>query len=181
MGKYLELLDRAAAQERRRDKSDKSDKSLPRNERATSFGRLCRFGRSPNPACSTVTWRDAHEERAAIIEYDGGIPRAWAEALSRLHPDRPPPDISLREWRQFCEDAHRFLDHWGRQATALGWRPMDIFGWELSRPFTLSARCIGVAWRLKGGTVSGLTKHAATIVLPSGEQLTFQRQGPLWS
>ncbi len=42
------------------------------------------------------------EERAAIIEYDGGAPRAWAEALARLDPARPPVgDCGMAEaiWR----------------------------------------------------------------------------------
>jgi hypothetical protein len=35
------------------------------------------------------------EERAAVIEYDGGAPQAWAEALARLDPDKPPADGRL--------------------------------------------------------------------------------------
>jgi hypothetical protein len=42
---------------------------------------------------TTELWTDANEERAAIIEYDGGAPRAWAEALARLDPNKPPSGI----------------------------------------------------------------------------------------
>jgi hypothetical protein len=36
-------------------------------------------------------WSGAENERAAIIEYDGSIPRAWAEASSgSIAPARPP-------------------------------------------------------------------------------------------
>ena len=31
---------------------------------------------------------DFDEERAAIIEFDGGVPRPWAEAFARLEPRR---------------------------------------------------------------------------------------------
>ena len=86
MGRYLQLLDRAAPRERRGDKSDKSDKSPHRSDEATPFGRLCRFGRSPDPAGTMDIWGSAQEERAAVIEYDGRAPRNWAEALARLDP-----------------------------------------------------------------------------------------------
>ena len=36
-------------------------------------------------------WGDLEEERAAIIEYDGGAPHPWAEALARLDPATPLP------------------------------------------------------------------------------------------
>lgn len=35
-------------------------------------------------------WGEAEEERAAIVEHDGNIPRAWAEGFARLDPDRRP-------------------------------------------------------------------------------------------
>ena len=31
-------------------------------------------------------WGEAEAERAAIVEYDGGLPRAWAEGFARLDP-----------------------------------------------------------------------------------------------
>src|SRR5271169_2391335 len=41
-------------------------------------------------------WGEAEEERAAIIEFDGGIPRDWAEGFARLDRDRPPVGVPLR-------------------------------------------------------------------------------------
>jgi hypothetical protein len=32
-------------------------------------------------------WSEAEEERAAIVEYGGGIPRTWVEGFARLDPD----------------------------------------------------------------------------------------------
>ena len=69
MGKYLQLLDRAALHERRRDKSDQSDKSLSRGDQDGAFGRLYRFGRSPDPTLVDETWTETQEERAAIAKY----------------------------------------------------------------------------------------------------------------
>src|ERR1700730_2685598 len=45
-------------------------------------------------------WSDGNEERAAIIEYDGGILRAWAEGFARLDAIKPPGDVPPRRWRQ---------------------------------------------------------------------------------
>ena len=38
-------------------------------------------------------WTDTEEERAAIVEYDAGAPRAWAEGFARLDPNKPPADV----------------------------------------------------------------------------------------
>jgi hypothetical protein len=46
----------------------------------------------------TEIWGEAEEERAAIIEYDGGAPRTWAEALAHLDASRP-PDACRRQMR----------------------------------------------------------------------------------
>ena len=68
------------------------------------------FERRPEPALAAKddTWTDGEEERAAIIEFDGGAPRAWAEALARLDPDKPPGDVPARRWLQFIDDCGRF-------------------------------------------------------------------------
>jgi len=93
VGKYLDILKRDE-----RDNSDKSDKSAPKGKAGETFGRFYRFGRSAEPIGSEDTWTDAEEERAAIAEYDGGAPRAWAEALARLDPNKPPGDVPPRRW-----------------------------------------------------------------------------------
>jgi hypothetical protein len=71
---------------------------------------------------------EAEEERAAIVEHHGAIPRAWAEGLARLDPDRPPGEVPARRWLQFVDDVGLFLDRWAAHASALGWGPHDLFG-----------------------------------------------------
>jgi hypothetical protein len=74
----------------------------------------------PIPATQHGT-ADAEAERAAIIEYDGGAPRAWAEALARLDPANPPGDVPPVRWTQLIDDCGRFLDHgWAQRCAALG-------------------------------------------------------------
>jgi hypothetical protein len=60
-------------------------------------------------ADAAAIWGDAQEGRAAIVEHDGGIPRAWAEGFARLHPDHPPSDVPPRRWHTFVDDCGRFL------------------------------------------------------------------------
>ena len=85
---------------------------------------------------TTQIWDETEEERAAIIEYDGGAPRAWAEALARLGPNNPPLDMSPQRWLRFIDDCCRFVDDgWAARAGALGWGPHQLFGCDRTRPF----------------------------------------------
>lgn len=83
----------------------------------------------PSPSVASSEW-DASDwcgyfgERAGLAEFDGGAPRAWAEALARLDPNSSPGDVPLKRWRRFIDDCGRFLDSgWAERATALGWTP----------------------------------------------------------
>ena len=100
------------------------------------------------------TWTDAEEERAAIIEFDGGVPRAWAEALARLDPDKPPKHVPPQRWLRFIDDCGRFLDGgWADRAAALGWGPLQLFGCDRKRPFYIPHR--GLLWEVNGGRLVG--------------------------
>ena len=176
MGRYLQLLDRAAPRERGGDKSDKSDKSPHRSDEATPFGRLCRFGRSPNAPDLTATWNEANEERAAIVEYDGGKPRAWAEALARLDPNKPPADVPAKRWLRFIDDCGRFLDAgWADKALALGWGPLDLFGADRERPFARIDH-MGLLWLCNGGTIIELYRDRAVLKTQSDTHQTYRRR-----
>jgi hypothetical protein len=115
------------------------------------------------------------DERAAIIEFDGGAPRAWAEALARLDPAHPPCDIPPERWLRFIDDCGRFLDDgWATRADALGWRPLDLFGCDRLKPFA-RVDCAGLIWLLHGRKLLALADDAAVIATPSGGNLTFRR------
>src|SRR3977135_3607658 len=53
---------------------------------------------------TAAAWTEAEAERAAIVEHDGAIPRAWAEGFARLDSDRPPGDVPLKRWQRFVDD-----------------------------------------------------------------------------
>jgi hypothetical protein len=121
-------------------------------------------------------WSDTEEERASIVEYDGGIPRAWAEGFARLHPDRSPGDVPATRWVQFINDVGGFLDGpFCVGATALGWGPLDLFGSDRARPFAHVDKA-GLLWMINGGRLIALTAQTATIERRAGIRHTYRRK-----
>jgi hypothetical protein len=120
-----------------------------------------------------ATWGDVQNERAAIVEHDGGIPRAWAEGFARLDPDRPPGDVPPTRWQRFVDDVGIFLDHWATYAAALGWGPHDLFGCDRDRPFAGIDQA-GLLWRLNGDRLLALTQNTATIETRTGARQTYR-------
>jgi hypothetical protein len=123
-----------------------------------------------------ATWGEAEEERAAIVEHDGRIPRAWAEGFARLDPDRPTGDVPLKRWQRFVDDLGLFLDSpFCAVAAALGWGPFDLFGCDRDRPFA-RIDLAGMLWLLNGGRLIALSEHTATIETPTGARQTYRRK-----
>jgi hypothetical protein len=122
------------------------------------------------------TWRRAEEERAAIVEHDGKIPRAWADGFARLHPDRPPGDVPAKRWLQFVDDVGRFLDSpFCAVAITLGWEAYDLFGADRDRPYARIDR-VGLLWLLNGDKLVALTDATATIETRTGRRQTYRRK-----
>jgi hypothetical protein len=119
------------------------------------------------------TWTDAEEERAAIIEYDGGVPRDWAEGFARLDPSKPPSGIMPEYWLRFVDDCGRFLDGWAERAAALGWGPLHLFGCDRMRPFTRLYH-LGLVWQVNGGRVVELQCNRATIKTRDARLLAYR-------
>lgn len=96
------------------------------------------FGDFANSGTGPLTF----DERASILEYDGGHPCRWAEPMARLECDLAPARFTEKQWRQAIDDAGRFLDGWATEADRLGIEPGDI----LTGPLAL-------VWRLRGRAV----------------------------
>ena len=129
----------------------------------------------PTSATQNDAWTDAQEERAAIIQYDGGAPRAWAEALARLDPNKPPSGVSPHRWQRFIDDCGRFLDGgWADKAAALGWGPLQLFGCDRKRPYYVPHR--GLLWEVNGGTVVDLRRDRAIVEI-KGARRSHNRVG----
>jgi hypothetical protein len=135
------------------------------------------FEQPPEPApAQDGTWTDAEEERAAIVEHDGGAPRAWAEGFARLDPTNPPGDVPAQRWLRFIDDGGRFLDAgWTDKAAAFGWGPLDLFGCDRERPFARIDH-LGLLWLLDGGTVLELHRDHAIIETLGGARQTYRRR-----
>jgi hypothetical protein len=121
-------------------------------------------------------WAELEEERAAIIEFDGRTPRAWAEALARLDPANPPADVPLARWQQFIDDCGRFLDlGWANRAEALGWGPLHLFGCDRERPLARYDH-MGLLWILQGRKLVALTPDSAKIDTLTGSLQSYSRR-----
>jgi hypothetical protein len=125
---------------------------------------------------SPAAWGEAEEERAAIVEFDGNIPRAWAEGFARLDPDRPPGDVPPRRWLRFVDDVGRFLDSpFCAVAASFGWGPHDLFGCDRDRPFARVDRA-GLLWLLDGNRLVALTEATAVVEMRTGVRQTYRRK-----
>jgi hypothetical protein len=123
-------------------------------------------------------WSEPGEEPAAIAVHDGDIPRAWAEALARLEPTRPPKNVPPRRWERFVHDVRLFLNGPFRAvAMSLGWGPYDLFGCDRNRPYARIDRA-GLLWLLDGHQLLVLSENTATIETRTGGRQTFRRKPP---
>lgn len=119
----------------------------------------------------------AFEERAAIVEFDGGVPREWAEGFARLDLAVPPSGFDQERWRQLIDDGGRFLDRWAGTAAACGWSAADIFGLHPGAP---AARYdgMGLVALIGGGEVVAVRSDAATIRHSGNNCLTYYLRRP---
>jgi hypothetical protein len=116
------------------------------------------------------------DERASVIEFDGGAPRAWAEALARLDPALPPCDTPPKRWLRFIDDCGRFLDDgWAICADALSWGPLDLFGCDRERPFARVDH-LGLLWLLNGSAVVELHRDRAIVENKRHVRQCYRRQ-----
>jgi len=73
-------------------------------------------------------------ERAAIIEYDGGVPREWAEGFAKLSTMPCPPAYRPQRWARLVEAAAHFIDEWAPVAKKFGWTTEQVFGVDAAAP-----------------------------------------------
>ena len=71
---------------------------------------------------------DAFDERSAILEHDGKLPRDWAEALARLDTASTPPAYAADQWRRLVADAFALIGAWLHRIEANDWAPDDVRG-----------------------------------------------------
>lgn len=126
---------------------------------------------------ATAILRDKCEQRAAILEYDANLPRAWAEHFARLEQDGPPGDFSPTRWQAALDGALAFLDQWGAEAHRLGWDVSEVFGLHSTAP-AARVDCRGLAWLLGSGSqVVAMDRSGAEIRTEGGGRQRYYRRG----
>jgi hypothetical protein len=106
------------------------------------------------------------------------IPTDWVAGL-RAIAERPCPiTIEPKRWRQFQGDANRFVDQWGKQAAALGWSTLDIFGCHPTHPADRYDTTMGLVWMIADAEVVAMGAEVANLRKSTG---TLQRawKGPV--
>ena len=134
---------------------------------------------------ATLAARDFDEtERAAIIEYDGGIPREWAEGLARLLSSPPPSGVIPSLWHDRLNRAARFCDIWAAKASACGWSAEDLFGMNPLAPLS-RYDSMGAAFFGADSEVIDVTADAVIFEVANGvRQRVGKRpnpQPPVWT
>lgn len=115
------------------------------------------------------------EERAALVEYGAGVPKAWAEGFARLDLAIPPNGFDHRRWRTLIDDGGRFLDRWGAEAASHGWSAEDVFGVHPAAPGA-SYDTAGLVVLINGGDVVDIDHRSASIkTRSSGAILVYLR------
>lgn len=102
------------------------------------------------------------EERKGMAM--GGVPDRFLDAWARLQCQRP-VGVTEQAWRQAIDDAGRFLAQWGKLADEFGWTSGDLF--DVPRDGAM-----GLAWWLKGRTVTALGPEHACVGQPAYDRVT---------
>jgi hypothetical protein len=112
------------------------------------------------------------------VEFEQGY---YRDVLAALR-SKCPEFVENDRWQQAVRDAETFLQRWSEQAQTLGWTARDLFGLHpVPDRHAPSYRRLsrydatGLIWLLQGRPVIALTETEATILAPSGANLTYRR------
>ncbi len=115
------------------------------------------------------------EERAAMVEYEAGVPRDWADGFARLCTLPRHPDYTETRWQGLIDDAGLFLDQWAAKVDGLGWSTQEVFGVHHAKPST-RIDLQGLVPCIRGRKVVAVTANSATIETITGaRQRIFRR------
>jgi hypothetical protein len=112
------------------------------------------------PAIKVAEW----EERAALVEYDGGAPRQLAEVFVEFETCPPPPGIEPGRWHGAQEVFVGLLASGiAAKALGLGWDAREIIGVCRSLPRDSPSRA-GLIWSVKSGDTIPDVRRSGCII-----------------
>jgi len=150
--------------------NERLERDIPRDKLGTEAPPPCP---TPSPPVGQIPPLETDSlERASICEFDGGIPREWAEGFAKLQSLTPPASVTEQRWLQVIDDAGRFLDSWGAKLAALGWQVGETFGVHPARP---ELRRGGLIWHLRGRRVLAASRDSVTIETGNGQRQRIYR------
>lgn len=139
----------------------------------------------PGPIGPIGTWRSEPgykeidvsdlEGQTANNKPRAGVPRAWTDGFTKMCAVNQPGGFPALRWARIIDDTGHFIDRWAKQAHALGWSALDVFGVNKDAP---AARFDGrgLAVSLNGRQVVAITASTATVTASSGGTLKFLRR-----
>jgi hypothetical protein len=118
---------------------------------------------------------DDLDERAALIEYGAGVPRAWAEGFAALSTMPAPTGFSSARWQRIVDAAGGFLDRWASKAIECGWSDIDVFGCDADAP-DRRFDCMGLVLLLDRVEVVSIDPAGADLRFPDGVMQRYRRR-----
>jgi hypothetical protein len=128
----------------------------------------------PGPMRALKADEDVPVDQLALIENGAGMPREWVEGCARFGVATRPAAIPPTRWAELFNASMSFLDRWGLQAAALGWKTADIFGCHPEAPLARHDMQ-GLVFLIGSGEVVAVTAATAAIRTKGGSLLTFRR------
>ena len=151
----------------------------PKNTLGTPTQRTDKTDKSPSVSSVSASLRRSEGEIGSGLPISrttaDGVPPEWTAGVERLltlpHPDGASPE----RWQTLLDDAMGFVEAWGVQAAKLGWKTVDVFGVNRTKPF-VRLDAAGLVRLLDGRPVVALTESQAAIQGRGHSRLTFRRK-----
>jgi hypothetical protein len=182
MSATMTLLDtlRSLARDRsaenvRSNETNEENEITPAHELQSGLNSLNSFVSSPERVADEPNAAGDLDERAAIIEFGAGVPRAWAEGYAALSAMPAPTGFSSERWRRIVDAAGTFLDRWAADAIACGWSDIDIFGCDGAAP-DRRFDCMGLVLLLDRCEIVAIDGGGADLVTNTGDAQRYRRK-----
>jgi hypothetical protein len=109
---------------------------------------------------------------AAMVE----TPSEWGAGAFRLYAMPVPSVAPSTHWAALVAATRCFIDDgWGRKASALGWRAVDLWGCHAERP-AQRLDLAGALWLVGSGTIAAIAPMTISLRTHTGARLTIYRR-----